>query len=112
MNFLNYFLYLKTTLSPANGKKLPPAPGCVDQQLTALSTDMVHNELDIPQAPAKTPYALQILLDMYRVQYMNMIDQIKSPTYKITVESQISEEKVNFFSIEVIIFFSNIIILL
>lgn len=48
------------------GKKLPPAPGCVDQQLTSLTGDMKHNELDIPPAPGETPYALQILLDMYR----------------------------------------------
>lgn len=78
----------------AIGKKLPPAPGCVDQQLTALSTELVHDELDIPQAPANTPYGLQILLDMFRAQYMNMIKNMKSPSYKITVENQIKQEKV------------------
>lgn len=77
-----------------DGKKIPPAPGCVDQQLTALSTEMVHNELDIPKAPNDTPYALQILLDMYRDQYMNMIDQMKSSEYKLTVQNLITEEKV------------------
>lgn len=80
----------------SDGKKIPPAPGCVDQQLTALSTKMVHHELDIPKAPNDTPYALQILLDMYRVQYMNMVDQMKSPEYKDSVQSYISEEKVIF----------------
>lgn len=78
----------------AIGKKLPPAPGCVDQQLTALSTELVHDELDIPQAPANTPYGLQILLDMFRAQYINMIKQIKSPAYKVNVENQIKQEKV------------------
>lgn len=73
---------------------MPPAPGCVDQQLTALSTELVHDELDIPQAPATTPYSLQILLDMFRVQYLNMIQQMKSPSYKVTVENQIKQEKV------------------
>lgn len=48
------------------GKKLPPAPGCIDQQLTSLTGDMRHNELEIPRDPNETPYALQILLDMYR----------------------------------------------
>lgn len=79
----------------ADGKKLPPAPGCVDQQLTALSTKMIHHELDIPKAPNDTPYALQILLDMYRIQYMNMIDQMKSVEYKDSVQNYISEEKVS-----------------
>lgn len=79
----------------AIGKKLPPAPGCVDQQLTALSTELVHNELDIPQAPASTPYALQILLDMFRVQYMNMVNEMKTPTYRANIENHIKQEKVS-----------------
>lgn len=66
----------------------------MDQQLTALSTQLIHDELDIPQAPANTPYGLQILLDMFRAQYINMIKQIKSPSYKVTVESLIKQEKV------------------
>lgn len=86
---------LTPLFSAAIGKKLPPAPGCVDQQLTALSTELIHNELDIPQAPSNTPYGLQILLDMFRVQYMNMINQMKSPSYKINVENCIKHEKVS-----------------
>ena len=78
----------------ANGKKLPPPPGCVDQQLTALSTEIVHDELDIPPAPQSTPYGLQILLDMCRVQYMNMIDYMKTREFRVSVETQIAEEKV------------------
>lgn len=66
----------------------------MDQQLTTLSTEMVHTELEIPPAPAETPYALQILLDMYRAQFMQMVEQLKSPQYKDQVEIQISKEKV------------------
>lgn len=54
---------------------------------------MIHTELAIPQAPSETPYALQILLDMYRVQFMQMIETMKAPNYKQQVESQILKEK-------------------
>ncbi|KRT78750.1 hypothetical protein AMK59_6510 [Oryctes borbonicus] len=84
---------LLSTSPQANGKKLPPPPGCVDQQLTALSTDTVHDELDIPPAPGSTPYALQIILNVYCAQYMNMINQMKTPEYKDSVENLITEEK-------------------
>jgi H3 lysine-79-specific histone-lysine N-methyltransferase len=84
---------LLSTSPQAIGKKLPPAPGCVDQQLTALSTELVHNELDIPQAPASTPYGLQILLDMFRAQYVQMLNQMKQPTYKSNIENHIKQEK-------------------
>lgn len=63
---------LLSTSPQAIGKKLPPAPGCVDQHLSSLSLSLqphsttVHEELSIPSAPAATPYALQILLDLYR----------------------------------------------
>lgn len=85
---------LLSTSPQAIGKKLPPAPGCVDQQLTALSTEMVHTELEIPESPAETPYALQILLDMYRVQFMQMIDSMKNGRYKDQIDVQIMKEKV------------------
>lgn len=86
--------------SLAIGKKLPPAPGCVDQQLTSLrvmpSVELsdLHNELDIPPAPADTPYALQLLLDMFRAQYLQMVDLMKSPQHKQDVKTQIETEKV------------------
>ncbi|XP_067001599.2 histone-lysine N-methyltransferase, H3 lysine-79 specific [Anabrus simplex] len=90
-------LHSKTLLSTspqAIGKKPPPAPGCVDQQLTSLSLSTnVHTELDIPPAPAETPYALQILLDMYRAQFMQMVDQMKSPRYRDEVNVSIEKEK-------------------
>lgn len=63
---------LLSTSPQAMGKKPPPAPGTVDQQLSSLSLALqpnaasVHEELSIPAAPAATPYALQILLDLYR----------------------------------------------
>lgn len=81
----------------ASGKKLPPAPGCVDQQLTSLTTSTaktVHEELEIPPAPAETPYALQVLLDLFRSQFMDAIDQMKKPNYKDIVRAQIQKEKV------------------
>lgn len=93
--FLFILFMINTMIRIANGKKLPPPPGCVDQQLTALSTGTVHDELDIPPAPASTPYALQIILNVYCAQYMNMINQMKTPEYKESVESLISEEKVS-----------------
>jgi H3 lysine-79-specific histone-lysine N-methyltransferase len=80
----------------AIGKKPPPAPGCVDQQLTSLTlnTNSVHTELDIPPAPADTPYALQILLDMYRAQFLQMVEMMKSPRYRDDVNLQIERDKV------------------
>lgn len=73
---------------------MPPAPGCVDQQLTSL-TRPVHEELDIPPAPAHTPYALQVLLDLYRDQMMAALDAFKNPHYKSNVNAQIAFEKVS-----------------
>ncbi|XP_060516339.1 histone-lysine N-methyltransferase, H3 lysine-79 specific [Cylas formicarius] len=85
---------LLSTSPQAIGKKLPPAPGCVDQQLTTLSSDVItHNELDIPADPSETPYGLQVLLDMFRAQYMQMLGQMKNSNYKNTVEVHIEEER-------------------
>ncbi|XP_055906629.1 histone-lysine N-methyltransferase, H3 lysine-79 specific isoform X2 [Eupeodes corollae] len=74
-------------------KKLPPAPGCVDQQLTSLTGDMSHTELDIPQAPSDTPYALQIILDVFRQQYMTMIDNMKSKSFVPNLKRKIQMEQ-------------------
>ena len=63
---------LLSTSPQAIGKKLPPAPGCVDQHLSSLSSlqshsATVHEELSIPPTTTSgTPYALQMLLDLYR----------------------------------------------
>ncbi|XP_017031462.1 histone-lysine N-methyltransferase, H3 lysine-79 specific isoform X1 [Drosophila kikkawai] len=90
-------LHTQTVLSTsldAMTKKLPAAPGTVDQQLTALLTEnMAHTELDIPTAPQDTPYALQILLDVFRSQYMTMIEQMKSSAYVPQVQKQIAQEQ-------------------
>ncbi|GAB0100031.1 Histone-lysine N-methyltransferase, H3 lysine-79 specific [Sergentomyia squamirostris] len=85
-------LHSKTLLSTSVeviGKKLPPAPGCIDQQLTSLTGNMEHSELEIPTAPAETPYALQILLDMFRNQFMQALDAMKTSTYKENLQAQI-----------------------
>lgn len=84
---------LLSTSAEVIGKKLPAARGCIDQQLTSLSGDMKHNELEIPTAPGETPYALQILLDMFRDQLMNTLDEMKSYSYKNHVNKQIELEK-------------------
>lgn len=84
---------LSSTSSEVIGRKLPAAPGCVDQQLTSLTGDMQHTELDIPTAPSDTPYALQILLDLYRTQFMQAIEQMKSTSHKENVNKQIASEK-------------------
>ncbi|XP_045482093.1 histone-lysine N-methyltransferase, H3 lysine-79 specific isoform X2 [Harmonia axyridis] len=84
---------LLSTSPQASGKKLPPAPGCVDQQLTALSSELVHNELDIPPEPENTPYSLQILLDMFRRQYASMMNQMKQPSYRKSIEVDIKREE-------------------
>lgn len=89
-------LHSKTLLSTSVevlGKKLPPAPGCIDQQLTSLTGNMEHTELEIPTAPGETPYALQILLDMFRNQYMQALEQMKTPSYKENLQLQIEREK-------------------
>uniref|UniRef100_A0A1A9ZHW9 Histone-lysine N-methyltransferase, H3 lysine-79 specific n=1 Tax=Glossina pallidipes TaxID=7398 RepID=A0A1A9ZHW9_GLOPL len=90
-------LHKETVLSTsveAMSKKLPPAPGCVDQQLTSLLTEnMAHKELDIPAAPQDTPYALQILLDVFRSQYMAMIEQMKSKAFIPNIKHQIQLEQ-------------------
>ncbi|XP_055640306.1 histone-lysine N-methyltransferase, H3 lysine-79 specific isoform X2 [Toxorhynchites rutilus septentrionalis] len=89
-------LHSETLLSTSDqtiGKRLPPAPGCVDQLLTSLAGDMQHTELDIPEAPSETPYALQILLDLYKAQFMRTIEAMRKPAYKDTVQQQIEREK-------------------
>ncbi|KAG5876348.1 hypothetical protein JTB14_003670 [Gonioctena quinquepunctata] len=85
---------LLSTSPQAPGKKPPPAPGCVDQKLTSLSSEViVHDELDIPEQPAETPYGLQVLLDMFKGHYMQMLHQMKNPLYKTLVDTQIEEER-------------------
>lgn len=84
---------LLSTSEAAIGRRLPPAPGCIDQQLTSISGNMLHQELDIPVAPLETPYALQILMDVYKQQFMQFLENIRAPGYKENVNQQISKEK-------------------
>ncbi|KAG7203021.1 hypothetical protein KM043_010146 [Ampulex compressa] len=90
---------LLSTSPQALGKKPPPAPGCVDQQLSSLSLSLqshstsVHEELSIPPAPSATPYALQILLDLYRDQFMLMLESMRTPTYRVSVNTDIAKER-------------------
>lgn len=82
----------------AGGERLPPPRGCVDQQLSALSAfeepSATHHELDIPKAPKDTPYALQILLDIYKDQFLSFIETMKDPSYKAQIAAQVNKEKV------------------
>lgn len=83
----------------ATSKKLPPPPGCVDQQFTSLTAVAaakvpIHSEL--PPAKGDTPYALQVLLDLYREQFLAMVDFMKSDKFKQNIENQIAAEKVYF----------------
>lgn len=77
------------------GKKLPPAPGCVDQKLTQLTTATAngviqHEELTIPTR--QTPYALQKLMDIFRNQMLDAIEQMKAPEYRQHLLDQIEVE--------------------
>ena len=89
-------MFCELPVSIAEGKKTGPAPGCVDQKLTLLTTAtaagvMQHEELTIPSRD--TPYALQKLLDIFRNQMLDGIEQMKSPEYKQQLLDQIDAEK-------------------
>ncbi|XP_055387749.1 histone-lysine N-methyltransferase, H3 lysine-79 specific isoform X2 [Condylostylus longicornis] len=83
---------LLSTSAEMMSKKLPPAPGCVDQQLTSLSGNMYHEELEIPKE-TDTPYSLQILLENFRAQYMAVLEQMKSSSYKKSINDEIKKEQ-------------------
>lgn len=75
-----------------------PPPGCVGQRLSALGvhlqpTDRLHSELEIPRSP-HTPYSLQLLLDMFRDQYLAFIQRMNTPEYANEIRLQIDKEKV------------------
>lgn len=62
----------------------------------AAATVPVHSEL--PPAKGDTPYALQVLLDLYREQFLAMVDFMKSDKFRQNIENQIAAEKVEFSS--------------
>ncbi|CAG9796705.1 unnamed protein product [Diatraea saccharalis] len=91
-----------TTLASTvrNGAVTAPPPGCVEQRLSALGVqlqpaDRLHSELDIPRSP-HTPYSLQLLLDMFRDQYLAFIHRMNTPEYAIDIRQQIDKEKVSY----------------
>ncbi|GBP29283.1 Histone-lysine N-methyltransferase, H3 lysine-79 specific [Eumeta japonica] len=88
-----------TTLASTveNGAVTAPPPGCVEQRLSALGVslqpaDQLHTELEIPRSP-HTPYSLQLLLDMFRDQYLAYIQHMNSPEYAQDLKTQIEREK-------------------
>ena len=76
-------------------KKLPPAPGCVDQKLTNLtanSNGIIRHE-EIPILTRDTPYALQKLLEIFKNYYLDTVETMKLPSFKENLELQISVQK-------------------
>lgn len=75
-----------------------PPPGCVEQRLSALGVQLqpaerLHSELDVSRTP-HAPYSLQLLLDMFRDQYLAFIRRMNTPEYAADVRNQIDKEKV------------------
>lgn len=58
----------------------------------AANTVPIHSEL--PPATHDTPYGLQILLDMFREQYLKMLRLMRTDDFRKNVEIQIIDEKV------------------
>ncbi|CAH2102696.1 unnamed protein product [Euphydryas editha] len=88
-----------TTLAATlrTGAVTAPPPGCVEQRLSALGVQLqpaerLHSELDIPRAP-HAPYSLQLLLDMFRDQYLAFVRRMNTPEYAADVRHQIDKEK-------------------
>lgn len=84
---------LFSTSDQAIGERLPPAAGCIDEHLASFAGTMIHEELDVSSAPAETPYAIKILLDIYRAQFMSYLESMKSSAFKENLHRQIESEK-------------------
>lgn len=84
---------LFSTSDQAIGLRLPPAAGCVDEHLTNYVGTMIHEELDVPPAHSEVPYALKILLDVYKAQFMSFLDSMKSSQFKENLKLQIDNER-------------------
>jgi [histone H3]-lysine79 N-trimethyltransferase len=83
-----------STSDKAIGMRLPPAAGCVDEQLSKYVGTMIHEELDdIPPTTNDIPYALKILLDVYKNQFMSFIESMKSSAFKENLKNQIENER-------------------
>ncbi|XP_068230537.1 histone-lysine N-methyltransferase, H3 lysine-79 specific isoform X6 [Palaemon carinicauda] len=100
LDLLHTQTLLSTNSDDASGKSSTykdPAPGCVDQKLSMISASTTggilrHEELPIPPS-SNTPYALEVLLDIMRQQYLTLIDSFKKPEYKDYVMKQMENEK-------------------
>lgn len=83
---------LFSTSDQAIGSRTAPAAGCIEEHLSNYAGTMIHEELEYTP-PTETPYALKILLDVYRNQFMNFIESMKSPPFKENLHRQIEKEK-------------------
>jgi len=75
---------------------LPPAKGTIDQKLTQISstaTAGVIKHEEIPISSRDTPYALQKLLEIYKNQFLDTIETMKSPEYRQQLFDQVELEK-------------------
>lgn len=54
---------------------------------------MIHEEIDDPRTYNDVPYALKVLLDTFKAQYMNYINTMRSTTFKENLNRQIESEK-------------------
>jgi H3 lysine-79-specific histone-lysine N-methyltransferase len=94
-------LHQETILSTAVDKSLPPAPGCIDHRLAPeqASTSTHPIKLEEPTSlppsrpPSEVPIALQNLLDVYRNQFLAVVENMKSQNYRNEVKQQILLEK-------------------
>lgn len=84
---------LFSTSDQAIGMRLPPAQGCIDEHLAAYAGTMIHEELDIPSTSTETPYALKILLDVYKAQFMGYLESMKSSAFKENLHRQIENKR-------------------
>ncbi|XP_046446473.1 histone-lysine N-methyltransferase, H3 lysine-79 specific-like isoform X2 [Daphnia pulex] len=91
---------LLSTTSP-QGQKLPPAPGCIDQQLPwniLPGAIPVHEEIP-PNQPivandaTNVPRALQAYLDTIRNQMMAALSQFKDPEHRKAILREIEFER-------------------
>ena len=73
---------LFSTSDQAIGIRLPAAAGCIDEQLTNYAGTMTHEELDVPDPSTEPPYGLKILLDVYKTQFMNFLENMRSASFK------------------------------
>lgn len=62
-----------------------------------MAADKVPVHSELPPAKGDTPYALQVLLDLYREQFLAMVENMKTDAFRKSIENQITAEKVDIF---------------